>query len=159
MYMVIELRIYDASDCIKEGLLRKIPPSLENAEASIKTSQKWMAESEKDLSASAFNSALMAAYVAMFHSARAILFFDGYREKSHFCLARYIEDNYVKKGILEAKWISVLDHYRDMRHDDQYSLSFFTTKKEAETALRTAKEFVERMSLLLQRLKAERAKL
>lgn len=157
--MVKRLKAHNSADCIKEGLLRKIPPSKENAEASIKTAQKWLAEAEKDLSAKAFNSALMAAYVAMFHSARAILFFDGYREKSHFCLARYIEDNYAKKGLLEAKWVDMLDHYRDMRHDDQYSLGFLTTKEEAESSLQTAKEFVERLSLLLERLKAERAKL
>ncbi|MDI6737736.1 MAG: HEPN domain-containing protein [Nanoarchaeota archaeon] len=154
-----KLKIHNSSDCIRDGLLRKIPPSKDNAEASIRTAQKWLVEAEKDLSAKAFNSALMASYVAMFHSARAILFFDGFREKSHFCLARYLEDNYAKRGLLEDKWVSMLDHYRDMRHDGQYSLGFLTTKDEAETSLQTAKGFVGRLSLLLERLKAGRAKL
>ncbi|MBU2638495.1 MAG: HEPN domain-containing protein, partial [Nanoarchaeota archaeon] len=151
--MVIKLKMLDSSGCIREGLLRKIPPSSQDAEASIKRAQKWLVEAEKGISAKAFDSALMASYVAMFHSARAILFFDGFREKSHYCVARYIEDNYAKKGFLESKWVSMLDHYRDMRHDDQYSLSFLTTQEEAETSLETAKKFVEQMGALLQKLK------
>ena len=87
----------------------------------------------------------------MFHSARAILFFDGFREKSHYCIARYLEEKYVKKNLLENKWVELLDHYRELRHDSQYDISFFTSKNEAESALKTAKEFVERMTILLKK--------
>ncbi len=140
---------FDFESCIKEGLLRLIPPSKEKAEGSIKASLKWLEEAEKDLISEAFNSSVLSSYLAMFHSARALLFFDGYREKSHFCIARYLEEKYVKKKLLENKWIELLDHYRELRHDDQYSISFFATKDEAENALKTAKEFIERMRMLL----------
>lgn len=106
-------------------------------------------EAEKDLRGEAYNSSVLSSYLAMFHSARALLYFDGYREKSHFCIARYLEEKYVRKRLLESKWVELLDHYRDLRHDDQYSISFFATKDEAGSALRTAKEFVERMRSLL----------
>jgi len=92
----------------------------------------------------------MASYLALFHSARAILFYDGFREKSHFCVARYLEEKYVKKGLLEIVWVELLDHYRELRHDDQYSTSFFATEEESKKALEKAKEFIERMEKLLQ---------
>lgn len=147
------LNQYDYDYCIKEELLRKIPPSKGKAEGSIKTAHKWIEEAEKNLKSNAFNSSVMSSYLAMFHSARSILFFDGFREKSHYCIARYLEEKYVKKGMLEKKWIELLDHYRELRHDDQYSISFFATKEEAENMLKTAKEFVEKMNKLLNDIK------
>ena len=98
-----------------------------------------------------YQSSVLSSYLAMFHSARAILFRDGYREKSHYCVARYLEENYVKKGMLESKWVELLDHYRDLRHVSQYSVENFATMEEAENALETAKEFLERMKKLLEK--------
>ena len=135
-------------DCISKGLLRKIPSSKEKAENSIKAAINWLNEAEKSIEADIFNSSVLCSYLSMFHSARAILFYDGYREKSHYCIARYLEENYVNKGLLEAKWVELLDHYRDLRHTSQYSVESFATKDEAENALETAKEFLERMKKL-----------
>jgi len=85
----------------------------------------------------------------MFHSARAILFRDGYREKSHYCIARYLEEKYVKGKLLEEKWINLLDHHRELRHGSQYDIAFHTPRSEAQDTLKTAKEFVKRMKTLL----------
>ena len=69
--MVISLKKYDFHDCIKEKLLRNIPPSKEKAEESINTAKKWLEEAEKGFENDAFNSSVMASYLAIFHSARA----------------------------------------------------------------------------------------
>jgi len=90
----------------------------------------------------AFNSSILASYMIMFHAARSILFFDGYREKSHACVARYLEEKYVKTGKLDRKWVELLDHSREIRHYDQYDLSFFSTKEDAENALKSARDFL-----------------
>jgi len=151
MYTVRKLKRFDFESCVKEGLLRRIPPSGEKARNSMETALKWLEEAKKNLNSEAFNSSVLSSYLAMFHSARALLFSDGFREKSHYCIARYLEEKYVKKKLLESKWIDLLDHYRELRHNDQYSITFFTTKDEAENALKTAKEFIERMRKLLSR--------
>ncbi len=49
----------------------------------------------------------------MFHTVRAILIRDRFGEKSHYCVARYLEEKYVKTRKLKRKWIDLLDHYRD----------------------------------------------
>ncbi|MCL5073850.1 MAG: HEPN domain-containing protein [Actinobacteria bacterium] len=140
---------FNFNDCIKENLLRKIPPSLDKALQSIKKSKEWLSESEKSLNGGAAGSSILSSYMSMFHSARSILFFDGYREKSHACIARYLEEKYVKIKKLDIKWVELLDHCREVRHDDQYNLSFFSTEEEAENAFKSAKDFLDAMENLL----------
>lgn len=134
-------------DCLSKGLLRKIPPSKEQGKRSFDKAQRWLDEANVIWGSKAFNSAVSAAYLAMFHSARAILFADGFREKSHACVARYLAQ-YVQKGNLEQEWVDLLDHHREIRHEDQYDLGFFATEENAEKALGSATKFMRRMKQL-----------
>lgn len=140
---------FDYNNCIKENLLRKIPPSIDKAKQSIKKSKEWLSESKKSLNGGASGSSILASYMSMFHAARSILFNDGYREKSHACIARYLEEKYVKTKKLDMKWVELFDHYREVRHDDQYNLSFFSSEKEAEDAFKSAEDFLNAMEDLL----------
>ena len=149
-YLFTVRGLSEVKDCLDKGLLRKVPPSREKSMNSIRMAEEWLKEAERSLSAGALNSSLLCSYLSMFHSARAILFRDGYREKSHYCIARYLEEVYAKKGLLEMKWIDLLDHYRDLRHASQYSTESFVTEEEAKSALDTAKGFLERMKRLLE---------
>lgn len=139
---------FNYNDCIKEGLLKKIPPSKDKAVQSFKKAHEWLREAENSLKGEAFGSAILASYTAMFHDARAILFFDGFREKSHACVARYLEEKYIKTGKLDKKWVDLLDYSREIRHNDQYDLSFFSTKEEAGKALESARDFVSSIEVL-----------
>jgi len=139
---------FNYNDCIKEGLLKRIPPSKDKAVQSFKKSHEWLKETENSLKGEAFGAAILASYTAMFHAARAILFFDGFREKSHACVGRYLEERYAKTGKLDKKWVELLDHSRGIRHNDQYDLSFFSTREEAGNALESAREFVSSMEVL-----------
>ena len=116
---------FNYNDCMREGLLRKMPPSKDKATQSLKKAREWLKEGENSLKGDAFSSSILASYMVMFHAARTILFFDGFREKSHACVARYLEEKYVKTGKLDKKWVELLDHSREIRHNDQYDLSFF----------------------------------
>lgn len=136
-------------DCIDKGLLRKIPPSKDNAHRSMGKAQKWLEEAKQIFESKAYNSSVSAAYLAMFHAARSMLFWNGWREKSHACVARYLEQ-YVKKGKLEQKWVNLLDHIREIRHEEQYDLGFFATKEETEKCLDSATHFLSRMKSLLE---------
>jgi len=39
------------------------------------------------------------------------------REKSHYCIARYME-KYVENDSLEEEWVTLLDRMREIRHMD-----------------------------------------
>jgi len=140
---------FDIKKLEELGLLRRIPKSIKKAKESVSTAESWLREAENNLKSKAFRSCILSSYLAMFHSARACLFVNGFREKSHFAVARFLEDFYVKKNLLEREWIELLDHYRETRHDDQYSTSFIATEDEANNAFNSAKKFVERIKKLL----------
>ncbi len=139
---------FNYNDCMREGLLRKIPPSKDKAMQSLKKAQEWLKEAQNSLKGDAFNSSILASYMVMFHAARTILFLDGFREKSHACVARYLEEKYVKTGMIDKRWVELLDHSREIRHDDQYDLSFFSTKEDAGNALKSANDFFAAMESL-----------
>ncbi len=142
--------MFSYRDCVEKGLLRKNPASIEKSKQSLLKAKKWLADARKAVSGKAFNSAIIAAYMVMFHAARSILFRDGWREKSHACVARYLEENYVKTGKLEIKWLDLLDYSRETRHNEQYDLSFFSTEEDAKHAIESASRFYDRIKSLLQ---------
>ena len=91
--MVRELS--ELEKCFEKGLIRKTLPSKEKALKSIHKARKWLEEARKNFKFRLFDSCLVSSYSAMFHAARALLLKDGFREKSHYCLARYVEEKYI----------------------------------------------------------------
>jgi len=135
-------------DCFERGLLRKVEPSRTKSEQSLLHARDWLSEAEKNLEAEAYRSALSSAYLAVFHSARAILFRDGVREKSHYCIGLYLQ-RYVEEGALEVEWPMLFDRIRSVRHADQYSFQAKPTEEEVRAALDLAERFIDRMERLL----------
>lgn len=124
-------------------------PSRTNALKSFEKADKWIRDAKKNFHSKSYDSCVIASYLAMFHSARALLIRDGFREKSHVCIARYLEERYVKTKKLEAKWVNLLDRFRDLRHEDQYDISFFATERDAQNSLSFVERFMKRMRRLL----------
>jgi uncharacterized protein (UPF0332 family) len=145
--MVKILAPFSLKDCIREGLIRKIPISVVRAKNSIVAAEKWLKEAKATFDAKAYNSSMMCSYLTMFHSARSILYRDGFREKSHYCIARYLE-SYVTKGVLEEEWVNLLDHYREQRHRNQYDLNLYASEVEAKDAIGAAERFLDRIKKL-----------
>lgn len=139
----------DFFECERKGLLRKIAPSSENANKSIQKSKNLIAEAETDYKNNSFTACLLLSYTAMFHAARALLLKDGFREKSHACIGRYLEEKYVKTGKLEQKWIDGFDRFREMRHTELYDLEFKAESPQAAEALSASKIFLQRIEKLL----------
>ncbi|MDW7727780.1 MAG: hypothetical protein SCH70_11850 [Candidatus Methanoperedens sp.] len=45
-------------------------------------------------------------------------------QRTHFCIARYLEEKYVDNELLDRKFLNYLDTLRDVRHETQYSLRY-----------------------------------
>lgn len=144
--MVMTLNKLD--DCFQRGHLRKVEPSHEKAISSIEESQIWVEESIKAISSGANRSAFISIYLVYFHSARAILFKDGIREKSHYCIGVYLE-RLVETGILEPKWPTLFHAVRQQRHSTQYSFNIEPSEDEIKYQLNEANVFLERMKMLI----------
>jgi uncharacterized protein (UPF0332 family) len=135
-------------ECTELGLLRKVIPSYDKAKSGIGKAAGFLEQGRKAYDAHAFDSCLLTCYQAIFLAAKSVLFKDGYREKSHACVARYLEEKYAKTGKLGIKWVELLDRFRDMRHDDEYNVFFLAKKEDCERILDFAAGFIEEMRRL-----------
>jgi uncharacterized protein (UPF0332 family) len=136
-------------ECYERGLLRKVPASEEKARLSLAQAREWIREAEQDCEAGALRSGLIAAYMGYFHAARALLYRDGVREKSHYCIGVYLE-SYREKGLLEDGLVlQVGGHIRGLRQNDQYSLDARPAVAEVRQALFDAAHFIDRMEQLV----------
>lgn len=136
-------------DCFRKGLLRRVEPSLTKSKDSITEAREWLSEAMKNKASEAYKSAISSLYLAIFHSARAVLFRDGVREKSHYCVGVYLE-KYVDEGVLEEDWVLIFDRIRSVRHTDQYSFQTHPSKEEVDSGIDIARKFVDRMEKLLE---------
>ena len=59
-------------------------------------------------------------YYSMFHSARALLYAQGFRERSHYCLIVAIRALYVDKGSLNHRFIESFQLGKTLRENADY---------------------------------------
>lgn len=130
-----------------KGLIKKSPPSPEQARASIEKAKIMLMEAKADMADERFNSTVMIAYAAILNASRAILFRDGFRERSHACVVRYLESNYKSK--ISRDTIRLLDHFRETRHEVQYEASYLADAESASQIMEFAEKFIVQMEGIL----------
>ncbi len=87
------------------------------------------------------------AYYAMFHAARALLYSQGYRERSHWCVLAAMEQLFGKTGLLEMRLVRALGNAMTLRQDADYAAEY--SQKGAELTLKNAKEFIQKAQEIL----------
>ena len=130
-------------ECFVTRGLRYDRPDYLKAEKSLEVAARKLEEAQKLADANFENNALLNAYASMFHSGRALLFKDGVIEKSHYCLIAYLQEEYAQKDIIETGIITLMDSFRQERHDVLYSLeSMEIGKEDVAEALANAKKLL-----------------
>jgi len=81
-------------ECFQKGLLKRISPDMVNADRSIKLSIENIEDAVENFSIHRYRVVVILSYTAMFHAARAILFRDGIKERSHECIPVYIVEKH-----------------------------------------------------------------
>ncbi len=109
-------------DCFKEGLLKNVPKNKVFAERSLSIAKHFFEESFDLIQTEMLDMSLIALYNSCFHAARALLFRDGVKEHSHYCVSKYIEEKYSSNELITLKHAIVLDSLREKRNDIQYSI-------------------------------------
>ena len=112
---------------------RQVKKELEEA-ASDLTEALNRFESEK------YKYATITGYYSMFHSARALIYSKGYREKSHYYLMVALNSLFVDAGVLSEDLTSEFHDAMILREDADYHGNF--TKEGAEAVLKAAKKFI-----------------
>jgi uncharacterized protein (UPF0332 family) len=133
------------NDCFKEGLLRKTKPSKQYAIKSLETSLNYIQNAKDNFEIKNNNLVIFCSYTAMFHAARALLFKDGIKERSHLCIVSYIRETYPKLRSLSNQ----LDAYRRNRHNTLYALDFLISDYEAQQAIEDAEQFYKQIEKIM----------
>lgn len=135
--------------CLSRGKIKKfakaktlVPNELKLAREDLQAAL----ESSKDRNS---KWATIQAYYSMFHTARALLYAKGYREKSHFCLIEAIRSMYVSGNVLSFEFVESLklgkslrenaDYYGDFSEEGAKEMIFI-----AEKFLRAAKKILKK---------------
>lgn len=84
-------------------------------------------------------------YYSMFHSARALLYDKGFREKSHYALLVAIRELYAHD--IERSLIQDFEHGMYLRQEADYGLKF--SESGARDAIETAEKLLARASIIL----------
>ena len=119
-------------------MLRRADPSPDIAHTEIASAGRYLADARKCLQEKMPEMAVVAVYTAMFHSARAILFRDGIRERSHVCVVAYLAENYP----LLREHINALDMFRRSRHNMLYGVDVTAVEEDARQGIAAAEKFI-----------------
>ena len=132
-------------ECFRRGLLKRIQPDHENALRSLDLSTANIEDAAENLQIRRYRVVIVSSYTAMFHAARAILFRDGVKERSHECIPIYLNERYPE---LE-RIANTLDSYRRFRHNVIYGLDMTLNETEARAALDSARELLEEVRKIM----------
>lgn len=89
--------LLNLKECYEKGLLKDGEKSLRLASKSLKQAGFFLNEAQDLIDLGKKQISAMSLYNAYFHAIRALLYKDGVKERSHYCIARYLEEKYVKK--------------------------------------------------------------
>jgi uncharacterized protein (UPF0332 family) len=126
-------------DCHDKGLLRKnsLPPEAVDSEMS--SASHHLENARQCVMDGMFDLAIVSVYTCMFHTARALLYRDGIKERSHICIIEYVKEKYPDLD----SYARTLDAYRHSRHTMLYGADVTAMKDDATEGIEVAVEFME----------------
>jgi len=131
-------------ECFEKNLLKRIPPDPERSAASLKLAAHYLQRAEGNLKLEFYDVVLLMSYASMLQAARALLFKDGVKERSHGCVVAYLRETHPKI----AKEAEILDHYRQNRHIIQYE-GGQVSREDAATAIKDCRLILDAIKRLL----------
>lgn len=138
----------NVKDCLEKGLLKKESPSRSNAIKSLENASLKLGKAKKLLELEILDMAEVNCYSSMFHASRALLFRDGYREKSHYAIYIYLKEKYFDK--IEPRFLNELNTLRMERHEIFYGLDEEKfDKKQIGKQLLIAEDFIRSIRHIL----------
>ncbi len=141
--------LINSEECFEKGLLKKISPSKELAKKSLEQARFFIAEAEDLLKLNKKQICVISLYNSYFHASRALLFKDGIKERSHYCIARYIEEAYTTKKLVNIQFLNAFENMMSMRHNVQYSTEKVEIDEDLIELINICLEFIETINRLI----------
>ena len=114
----------DFEQCLREGRIVRIDLTAPMIEKEINAAQLDLVTAEDSLSRDNAKWASVQAYYSMFHSAKALVIWKRYREKSHWCLLIALRELLVRTGELDEDLADDFELAMGVRQDADYELDY-----------------------------------
>ena len=137
----------DFKNCLDKQRLYKSDDAKVLATKELKSAGDDLEDAKFSFSKQRYTWATIQAYYAMFHAARALLYFRGYRERSHHCVVVGIEYLFGREKLLDMKWVRALKNAMSLREDADYANEY--SQEGAQASIDNAERFIKEAEKIL----------
>jgi len=139
--------IKNFEDCLKTGKIKKFSRGKTLSPKEIRLAQEDLITAEKSFKDRNYRWCIIQIYYSMFHSARALLYFENFRERSHYCLNQAIRELYVKQGKIDVFFLEALLEAKNLREAADYYGDYSDIN--TEKLLKRAEKFIEKAKKII----------
>lgn len=133
--------------CLESGKIAPFPRGKDLIEKELSIAQTDLTDAKAGFENQRYKWSTIQAYYAMFHAARALIYSQGYREKSHYCLAVALRSLFVDEGLLEARIARDFVNAMSLREAADYEAEF--SEAGARAIISSAVRFVNKARAIL----------
>lgn len=128
-------------ECLEKKKIFRFEPAKQLVNLELEDAQGDLKSAEEDYVEANFKWATIKGYYSMFHSARALLYSRGYREKGHYCLYLALKAFFVQEKKLDPKLAEDFNNSIILREDADYRRKF--SQEGAQAVIESAKRFLK----------------
>jgi len=133
--------------CLESGKIVSFPKGKELIGKELAVARSDLLDAKAGYENQRYKWCTIQAYYAMFHAARALVYSQGYREKSHYCLAVALRALFVEEGQIEAKFARDFLNAMNLREAADYEAEF--SQSGAKAVIASAEKFIEKAAAIL----------
>jgi len=139
-------------ECLKKRKIIKFPKGKRLVQKELMSAEEDIENAKFGLSVGRYKWPTIQGYYAIYHTARALLFSRGYRERSHYCLYVALKELFVNSGLMSIGLAESFYHAMTLRENADYRSQYSRTGairilKNAEAFLINAKTILSENKL------------
>jgi uncharacterized protein (UPF0332 family) len=132
---------------LESGKITPFPSGRDLVKKELSVARSDLEDAKAGFENSRYKWSTIQGYYSMFHAARALLYSENYREKSHYAISVALKELFVDKGKLDVRYIRNLLNAMSLRESADYEADF--SREGAEAVIKSAEEFLEKASTIL----------
>ena len=134
-------------ECLNRGKIIRFPQGKRLVDKELNSARSDLEDAKFGFGHSRFKWSTIQGYYSMYHSARALIYSGGYRERSHYCLLIALQELFVDRGMLDRDLAESFRNAMRLRETADYRSDFseegaLHVIERAEILLRRAEEIL-----------------
>jgi uncharacterized protein (UPF0332 family) len=111
-------------DCLNRGKITRFPQGKRLVDKELNSARGDLEDAEFGLRHSRYKWSTIQGYYSMYHAARALIYSEGYRERSHYCLLIALQELFIDRGILDPDLVESFRLSMKLRETADYRSDF-----------------------------------